>query len=186
MRLLLLGCLVLAACSAPPQAVAPVLTDSTAAVVAEVPKPPIELLRDGDVLLDREPPPFPDSVLADSIREVMRTGPYATAMVSTEAYGLDSLGHEVPIEEALREVAAEIPEGARAYVQFIVAWDGRPIRAEVVRVVGAMPAAVVRDALAHIHFRPTWFDMSAPDIPRSTPIPYSTYYSIPFSRSWLD
>ncbi len=184
--LLLLGGLGLAACSAPPQIAAPTpaLPDST--VIAEAPAPPVELLREGDVLLDRTPPLFPNSALADSIREVMRTGDYATAMVSTEPYGLDTLGQEVALKEAMRETAVEIPEGARAYVQFTVAWDGTPIRAEAVRVVGAVPAAVVRGALPRIRFRPTWFDMLAPDIPRGTPIPYSAYFTTPFSRSWLE
>lgn len=172
----------LAACASPPQ----VLPPPTDSVATPEPAPPVELLHEGDVLFDREPPPFPDSALADSIREVYRNGIHATAMIVTEAYALDSLGQEIPLTDVLREAAFGIPDSAKAFLHFTVAWDGTPVRAEVVRVTGDVPTAVVLGAIARIRFRPTWFDSMGPDIPRDTPIPYSTRFFIPFSRSWLD
>ncbi len=182
-RLLLLGLLGFAACAAPPESAAPESASTGSAVAAvEVPAPPLELLREGDVLIDREPPPFPDSLrvgLRDEFEEIRME---AMTQIMTEAYGLDSLGREIPIEELLRDAAAEIPDSAKAFVQFTVAWNGTPYRARVVKIYGStpMPAFAVRNAIPRIRFRPTWAINTRADIPRGTPIPFATYYTIPF------
>ena len=187
MRLLPICCLLWGACASPVDVTHPLPTSTDSATVAvEAQTPPVELLRDGEVLFDREPPPFPESLRVDWRQKFEEMSLEAAKMISTEAYGIDSLGQEVPLKDALREATAEMPNDAQAFVQFMVAWDGTPYRAWVIRVRGRVPASTVRESIARIRFRPTRIEYSRIDIPRGTPIPFGAYISIPFSRSGLD
>ncbi len=98
---------------------------------------------------------------------------------------MDSLGREVPLSALLREGADEIDEGSRAFVRFLVAWDGTVTQAEVVRIYGEVPAAPVRSAVARIRFTPPRDEDIEAVLPEGVASFAWAYYTIPFSRSWL-
>lgn len=168
--------LCLAACSSQV-----VETDTvTATPHTEVEPESVGLLKAGDILIDRVPPPFPDSTLADSIRQVRLTE--ATALEATQPYGLDSVGREIPLTEVLRTAEASIPTASYAAVQFVVAWDGSVQRAEVVQVRGEVAAEPVRRALGQIGFQPPWYE-GLTSFDRTTPVPNGAYFTLIFRGS---
>ena len=187
MRALSFCLLFVTACSVPPERVPveastyPVLADSSR-LTPEV----AELLREGEIRIDRPPPAYPDSALVDSLREVMSNRVSIFPTPEVDAFGVDSLGREVPVTTVLRETAKYIDEDMRAFVRFLVAWDGTVTRAEVVRVYGEVPAAPVRIAVAHIRFTPPRDADIDAVLPEGVPSFAWAYYSIPFSRSWLN
>ena len=179
-----LSVLALAACSAPPASPpteiaaqtnepSPGIADSSREVVEAH-----DRLYKGDVIWERPRPPYPDSALVDSVREVQRNMMSLFIQATTEVTVIDRAGAEIPFIEWQRAVSGA--PGAKVFVQALVAWDGTLVEAVVVRANEEFAASALHEVLPRLRFTPPYDEELERVLPEGVPTFAWARITLPF------